>query len=402
MITELPLRQRALMLHSSHRKIAQEVIWRLGAPSSRAEMSMLMEGVIAPDVEEVPRHHYDNSHLTNPELQQARSYFLRDDLPNAYYHLGRALHYIQDSYVACPPFLPYGRRYNNFDKELKRQGDMHGNREQSIDNSYFESSISNIGSLVQRKCDNEFVRTKCDRIVQELSRDIQGRPETFRIADLNRGDDFHPWRGPWPPPFVDFNLGFLASYVAAKSVLSPKCCPSLDIQIQGLLTSYENQLRSTERAWSDDIIVSIQNRNQLFERIDPNKGFVAKIKNWLTGRKIRSADKALFSKKGYYQSGSHLEEVRHRYYGEVERIKAQNEGWYIFQIPALNTQAIPRQLLDINTVTKTLGVDYGKMKKMVSDYHHSTYLIGDWEFLDRSNLDGLLLITPVNGFSKYP
>ncbi len=339
-------------------------------------MSRLMEGVIAPDVDKVPRHHYDNSHLTNRELQEARSYFLRDDLPNAYYHLGRALHYIQDSYVACPPFLPYGRRYNNFEKERQRQGDMHGNRELSIDNSYFESSISNIGSLVQRKCDNDFVRMKCDRIVQELSRDIQGRSDTFRIADLNRGDDYHPWRGPWPPPFVDFNLGFLASYVAAKSVLSPKCCPSLDVQLQNLLTIYENQLRTTEMAWSDDIIGSIQKRNQLFERMDPNNGIVAKIKNWWTGRKIRSADKTLFSKKSYYLSGQHLEEVRRHYNQELDIIKAQNDGWYIFQTPSLNTQTIPRQLLDINTVTKTLGVDYGRMKKMVGDYH--SFNISNW------------------------
>ena len=82
------MRKGELILHSTHRRIAEEVILRLNAPSSRYEMSRLMEGVIAPDVDKVPRHHYDNSHLTNRELQEARSAFLRDDLPNAYYHLG--------------------------------------------------------------------------------------------------------------------------------------------------------------------------------------------------------------------------------------------------------------------------------------------------------------------------
>lgn len=390
------------MLHSTHRRIAKEVILRLGAPYSGEEMSRLLDGVIAPDVEGVPRHHYDNSHLTNRHLQEARSYFLKDDLSNAYYCLGRALHYIQDSYVACPQFLPPGNHYRDYERMVQKQVDLHVRREQWIEESYFEASISDIEGMIQMKVKDESPRNRCSWIAHELSKDVRGQKDTFRIADLNRGEQNHPWRGPWPPPFVDLNLGFMASYVAAKSVLGPKGSPDLDAQLMHLFSQYENQLRIAETAKSEEIIGLVRKRDQLIEKVVPNKGIVAKVRNWVTGMKVHSASEVALSKREYYRSGAHMKEVEGRYGLEAGRMAAQYEGWYRYQIPLLSLEAVPRELLDVQVASKALGLDHQKLRDLLRERSVPVYQVGSSDFTRRTDLDKFLGQVPVNGYAKYP
>ena len=95
----------------------------------------------------------------------ARSFFLQDNLPSAYFNFGVALHYIQDSYTSFASFYP-----------------NHQSWEQQIEASCL---VPDIEELIQKSVKNEFQRNKCSWLVQELSREVQGRDNTLRIATLN-------------------------------------------------------------------------------------------------------------------------------------------------------------------------------------------------------------------------
>jgi len=68
--------------------------------------NMLLVGVIAPDKLREPfsRHHGDEGKdKAIKEMWKARKYFLKGDQINAYYHLGRALHYVHDVCIGREP-----------------------------------------------------------------------------------------------------------------------------------------------------------------------------------------------------------------------------------------------------------------------------------------------------------
>jgi hypothetical protein len=141
---------------------------RLGVRLTNEEFSKLMEGNVAPDKyfkDDYP-HHYGKSAKIGQYLLMARSSFLRDDSPNAYYHLGVALHYIQDSFTTGP----------NFEKEF------HDKWEGWIENSDF---VSNIDETIKKTVRNESEQNRCSRVAQELQKEVRGRDNTLRIANIN-------------------------------------------------------------------------------------------------------------------------------------------------------------------------------------------------------------------------
>ena len=72
--------------------------------------------------------------------------------------------------------------------------------------------------------DNNFQRDRCVRIADYLSREVEGRDNTFWAATLS--GQYKSTRS--AKPVVDYNLGRRASYVVAKSVLSSKNSPVLE------------------------------------------------------------------------------------------------------------------------------------------------------------------------------
>ncbi|HTY47385.1 MAG TPA: hypothetical protein VMB46_06940 [Methanomassiliicoccales archaeon] len=314
-------------------------------------MSKLMEGVVAPDVEAEPQHHYHNSRLSNEYLMRARSYFLHDDLQNSYYCLGRAFHYIQDSYVSCPPYLPRGTHYRDYDGQLRKQKEKHELREIQIDESRLETSIYDIEKMIDRTVRYELARERCSNVAHELSKEVVGKEATLRISRLNQGEEFHQAFGKWPPPFVDLNLGFMACYVAARSVLGPKTNTDVDKQLTRNFEAHIDKLSEAEKGAAAALIASVAKRDELAARRAPDDGFVSRIKNWVTGMKIKSADKSAISIKRRYSAGAHLTEIESRYALEASRIISPNEGWYEFDVPRLDCKMIARELRDTNEAT---------------------------------------------------
>ncbi len=190
---------------------------------------------------------------------------LQNDSLNAYYNLGVALHYIQDSFTTGP----------NFEKEF------HEKWEGWIENSDF---VSNIDETIQKTVRNEPEQKRCSRVAQELQKEVGGRDKTLRIANLNGHMKNYESMA---SPEVDLNLGFMASYVVSKSILDSKDCPDLDIQLKNIHLAYEDYLIKSDIDSSNKIIGLISRRDELTKRMAPSHGIVAKIKNWVMGRRIR-------------------------------------------------------------------------------------------------------------------
>lgn len=121
------------MLWKTHIKITFEVFRRLGIPLTEKER--VKEGAISPDKWGLPDlpHHYGKERQIRNYLLLSRKYFLRYDLLGAYYYLGVALHYIQDSYVSMASFYP-----------------KHHSWEESIDKCVYESNLEKTTLLAKK------------------------------------------------------------------------------------------------------------------------------------------------------------------------------------------------------------------------------------------------------------
>ena len=173
------------MLWKTHARITCDVMRRLGIPLSNLEESRLKEGVLAPDKWGNYPHHYKKEQEIQSNLLLSRKYFLVDDFPNAYFYLGVALHYIQDSYTSMASFYP-----------------GHHSWEESIENCNWISNLDEIIHYWLR--DNSFERNRCLGLANALSQDVQGKDGTMHVATLSG----HEALQTFAKPIIDFNLGF--------------------------------------------------------------------------------------------------------------------------------------------------------------------------------------------------
>ncbi len=265
---------------------------RLGVRLTNEEYDKLEEGVIAPDKWRDYPHHYGKSEKIKEYLNKARACYLQNDLPSAYFNLGVALHYIQDSYTTYPSSLP-----------------KHQEWEEWIENSYLGSSFEAIQTTIR----NEHTRNRCCWLDQELSRKFQGRENTLKTATLN-GQMKEP--SSIASPKVDFYLGFWASYVVSKSILSPKECPYLDLQLENLHSIHVNDMKLAEVESANKVRRLVMEKDALSATIIQSKGIVPRIRNWITSFRIGSKDRGLISSKNAYFNRDHLTNVKTRYNGQ--------------------------------------------------------------------------------------
>ena len=99
------------MLWRTHIRIATEVLHNLGISKSSIEADRLREGSVTPDKWKDYPHHYGKSGSIQKHVKEARRFFLKDDLSNAYFSLGVVLHYIHDSYTSLSPIAEHQVRW---------------------------------------------------------------------------------------------------------------------------------------------------------------------------------------------------------------------------------------------------------------------------------------------------
>lgn len=336
------------MKWATHIRITNEVMGRLGMHLSNEEYNQLKEGVIFPDKSrQFPHHnphHYGKDAEISNFLLTSRSQFLQGDLYSAYFNLGIALHYIQDSFTSYPSFLP-----------------KHDEWEQWIENSYY---VHDLEDKIQQSVRNPSQRQWCLALAQSLSGDVQGRDDTLRLATLNgHRKDEHSIAS----PAADFNLALRASYFVTKSVLGPKNCPPLETQLAQLLESYEEQMRRAEVDSSNLLIRLVNDRDGLVSKVIQSKGVVVKLKNWITGMKIGSIEKRIAAHKRDYFLRSHLGQVVSRYDAEARRLTGGHAGWYSFQILPIDPSIVPMELLEAHTASQALSMDTPAFESLLNE-----------------------------------
>jgi hypothetical protein len=376
------------MLWKTHLRISREVMHRLRVPLSNAEFSMFKEGVIAPDKWNNYPHHYGKSSDIQQYLIAARGFYRRGDLINAYFNLGVALHYIQDSYTSVVS-------YNSPNRQT-----WHHNWEQKIEDSVF---VSNFGADLEKTINLHLWNRDAERqrslyLASMLCREANGMDQTLFVATLS-GNQPSPIT---TNPTVDLNLGLVASYTVTKSVLSSTSNPSAEMQLRNILSRHQTLLLSTEIDTSNRIIGLIEERDRLKTQRIPPTGLISKIKNWITGTKINKKENAAISMNYYYASRKHLEEVSANYLNSANTAVAPHIGWYNLIIPPINIGIVKKDLLSISEVAGYLGANENYVRELLNKSNVPIYYLGNIELIRRPELNRILNQYPINGFKEYP
>jgi hypothetical protein len=324
-------------------------------------------------------HHYGKSEKIESNLVTSRGYFLRDDLPNAFFYLGVALHYIQDSYTSL------ASSYIN-----------HHRWEESIEYSNFTNDL--IQTINYSLRNEEWERQRCLGLAEVLSKKAQGKDYTLYVATLTG----HRPSKSFAEPIVDLNLALRASYVVMESVLSSKNCPELDYKLRMLHLDHENFLQSAEIELSNKIIKLVNERVELEKRKLPQSGIVPKIKNLILEIRIRLKASAVKSNYNYYAKKGHIDDVFREYQNIANRTVDSYSGWYNYIIPNLNPNAVNKELLSLQAVAKVLGITEPTLKESFHKFNISSYQIENMELVKRLELDNFLMQFSVNGFVKCP
>ncbi len=355
------------------------MIDQLGIFLTDKEFSNLKDGAIAPDQWKDYPHHFGKEDKIRNYLNLARSDFLRDDKPNTYYNLGVAFHYIQDSYTTYPSYLP-----------------KHQQWEEWIENCYF---VPNIQGAIQTSIRNQVVADSYAQQAVALSSGASGRKETLRLTTMNgQKKDEHSIAS----PKADFNMGFLASYVAAKSVLGPKKNPTLDAALASNLNWHIGQMRLAEMESLSKIKDLADKRKEKAQKIAPPNGMMAKFKNWLTNLKINRLEKQLLRSKQAHFQREHLKAVAQRYSMAANGIAADHVGWYEFTIPPIDIGSVINELVEVQDASRALGLDQQRLRALLIEHGAPIYCIGGAFIAERSTVDKIIGQNAVNGFNKLP
>jgi hypothetical protein len=372
------------MLWRTHVRISNEVLRRLGITLSREVYSRYKDGILAPDRARDYPHHHGKSETIRRNLMYARQRYLQDNLLDAFYYLGVALHYIQDSYTSVASYYGHNRQ------------SWHQNWEQDIDSARF---VPDVEREIQYVFRNNYIKINTySDLARRLSRNVEGRDATLNVATLV-GHEASRESG---KPIIDLNLALKASFLVSKSVLSPRTCPALETQLKDVLSQHETFLRNAEIEASNKIIRLIEERDQLQNKKVPPTGLVSKIKNWITGIRIASKDRAALHKNSDYVLRRHLKNVADYYGRATNRTVAPYVGWYNFQVPKINIDIVKRDLLSVQEIAGYFGVGVSSMKESLRKGNVPSFYIGNKELIRRPELDRILGQFPLKGFKEYP
>ena len=367
------------MLWKTHIRISNEVLRRLGINLSSEVYSKFKEGIIAPDQWKDYPHHHGKSEVIKNNLMSARLHYLKEDLAYAYYHLGVALHYIQDSYTSVVS-------YRGPNSPI-----WHQKYEQYIENSEF---VYNLENTIQYFFRNDGAQlTWYSELARKLSGKVEGKASTLRAATLV-GNYESQKTG---KAKVDLNMALKASLVVTESILSSKTSNALQTQLNSTLAQYQTYLKNSEIESSNRLIRLIQERDQLDSRRVQSNGVVSKIKNWIIGTRISFRNWRANSSSTKYFSRSHLKRVADSYKKATKNVIKPYEGWYNFQVPQLNIDIVKRHLLSVQEVAGFLDVSENSVKELFSKEGVPNYSVGNMELVRRTELNKALNHFPLKG-----
>ena len=362
------------MLWKTHLRISFEVLGRLGISLSNEVAQSFKNGILAPDQWKDYPHHYGKSENIKELLMKSRGCFLQDDFPNAFFHLGVALHHIQDSYTSMASFYP---KHHSWEEDIEYANftyDLEKTITDSLSNKWYE-------------------RDRCLQLANILSKKAQGRDDTLYKATLSG----YASSKSFAKPIVDLNLGLRASYVVTESVLGSKNCPALENKLRDVLSNYEVLMRTAEVELSNRIIRLANERDDLKKRKVPQSGIVSKIKNWILGIRIKLKDSAVNSNSNYHTQQKHLKKVIREYIRTANITVTPYSGWYNFQIPKISPNVVNRELLSVQEIAEVSGENEHVLRESLNRVNVSTCHVGNRELVRRAELNRFPSQFPVKG-----
>jgi hypothetical protein len=372
------------MLWKTHIRISNEVLRRLGINLSSEVYSKFKDGILAPDQwKDFPHHHGKSEEIEN-SLMRARQWYLKEELLNAFYYLGVALHYIQDSYTSV---ISYRSPKNQM---------WHQNYEQYIENSDFVYNLENTIQYFFRNDSSQL--NKYLALARNLSMKVEGKDATMVAATLS---------GRYPSEQtgkakIDLNMALKASLVVVKSVVSSRECPELETKLNQVLEVYEGRLQESEVILVNEIVELVQKRDSLRGRIVPASGVKIKLKNGFLKVGVAIRNLQIHFKINQYDSKGHLRKVVKSYRKVTGETISPYVGWYNFRVPELRLSIVKMQLLLVQDVAKKLAVTVDVLEKSLEEAHCPIYRIKDGRLLRRSELNKFLSKAPLNGFTELP
>jgi len=354
------------MLWKTHIRIANEVLHKLMIPESSAEAAKFREGSVTPDEWKDYPHHYGKSSSIREYILKARRFYLNGELSSAYFCLGVALHYIEDSYTS------FSSRYES-----------HNLWEQQIEQSYFVDNLEELIAAAFRKREDRR-KEYADRI-KCLSHKIEGKERTLWLATLP-GPGLSIWsKQVWGRPNVDLNFAFRASYLIAQSVLGSRTCSELQTELNRVLSEHERILRETEITFANKITELIRKRDKLKRRVKSSGTFQI-IKSNFSALLSKIYHLWVESKIKKYEQQRHLKKVVRKYQDTAQKTIAPHRDWYNITIPKIDMNIIEKELLSTQEVTRSFGISEGTTKYLVEKGRIYCYMVKNQELLSKSEL----------------
>ena len=202
-------------------------------------------------------------------------------------------------------------------------------------------------------------------------------------------------------PVIDFNLGFRASYLVTKSVLSTTNNSQLDLALKQSLAHHETLLRNAESLFSAEIVEIAKQLEDLRNRRASKSGIIVGLKNWVLSLRIEVKSYQLNSKYQKYVDKKHLTEISLRYEEAIRVVVNPYIGWYKFSIPELNYTNVKSQLISLQEVAKYFMVDENVFDEMLRKNFFSIFSLGGKKFVRRIEINKIISLSLKN-VSEYP
>jgi len=260
-------------------------------------------------------HHHGKATVTADYIQRARRFFLNDNLGDACYCLGIALHYVQDYYTS-----------------LSARSQKHQNWEEQMDKAYFNN---NLRVLVERAFpEGDRRRGMYTWYVDVFSRGVEGRNATIKLATLEGPGFVNRRYRIWGKPYVDVNLALKASSLIVKSVFSPKTSMQLNKKLENLAEECKMKMQESENG-SVDFLLELSKRKRDLKNKRKKNGLLQRIKGLILALQIRKTMLQMDSALKKYKDRVHLRKVLSDYEVTVERLTLPNSDWYLFNVPII-------------------------------------------------------------------
>lgn len=356
------------MLWKTHIRITNEIINQLKLSKSSHEANRLRQGSIDPDRWKDNSHDKGKSSEIKHRLLKSRKSYLKNELPDAYYNLGVALHYIQDKYTTL---TPHPRHHNKSENQIQQ--------------AYFTYDLE---SLIEKSFQNNSEQKKeYLKYIEILSNDVIGKTDTLNLASLRGPRVLNKNNRKFGNPYVDLNIACKVSLIIAKSVLGKKTNNALQQKVKNIQKFYEKILVKTEMSFVEEIIGINKKIIDFEKRKEKNGIFKILLKNFLFYY-LRKYDSELHKKLRDYETQKHLEKIIYDYISSVEEEIFPHRDWFNIFIPQIDINIVKNELVTLSEASQIFNTK-GVLNDLIRKKDIFKYRIENKEYLRRSEVEKL-------------